>query len=76
VQLSELTKQGTTSSGAVERMNSFTVRVFDARTGEERTLFPLAAMGANGILPRLSLMEEGDGQEVRPVPPTLVGCPP
>jgi hypothetical protein len=74
--LNELSKQGTTSSGAVERMNSFTVRVFDARTGDERTLFPLAAMGANGVLPRLSLTEDGDGQEVRPVPPTFVGCPP
>jgi hypothetical protein len=68
--------QDTTSSGEVEPMNSFCVRVFEAATGEEKASFPLAAMGANGVLPRLSLVETREGQEVRPVPPTFVGCPP
>lgn len=64
------------SSGAVEGVNSFTVRTFDAQTAREGALFPLAAMGANGILPRLSLTETAAGQEVRSVPPTFIGCPP
>jgi len=71
------TGQGSQSSGAVEAVNSFVVRTFDAKDGKPGPLFPLAAMGANGVLPRLSLMDNlVGGQEVRPVPPTFVGCPP
>jgi hypothetical protein len=71
--------QGASSSGIVEPANSFCVRVFNAVSGKEAHLLPLAVMGANGILPRLSLTEtteDEDGQEVNPVPPTFVGCPP
>lgn len=57
-------------------VNSFCVRTFDAMTGQEGPFFPLASMGVNGILPRLSLLEGVQGQEVRPVPPTFAGCPP
>jgi len=68
--------QATSSAGQVEPINSFCVRTFNALTGEEGSFFPLAAMGANGVLPRLSLIEGVRGQEVRPVPATMVGCPP
>lgn len=64
------------SSGEVEAMSSFTVRTFDAESGRPGLFFPLATMGANGVLPRLSLTNNAIGQEVRPVPPTVVGCPP
>src|SRR5258706_14929944 len=60
---------------AVEK-SSFLVRTYDAETGEDRAYFPLVAMGANGVLPRLSLLEGAVGAAVRPVPPTFVGCPP
>src|SRR2546423_669828 len=40
------------SSGEVEAVNSFLVRTFDAKDGTEGKGFPLAAMGANGVLPR------------------------
>jgi hypothetical protein len=36
----------------------------------------MAAMGANGVLPRISLLETRAGQEVAAVPPTMAGCPP
>jgi len=68
--------QSTQSSGAAEPVNSFCVKVFRAANGEPLDMFPLAAMGANGVLPRLSLIHTPVGQEVRPVPPTFVGCPP
>lgn len=68
--------QETSSSGIVEPVSSFCVRVFEAKTGKEKHMLPLAMMGANGVLPRLSLTEDDDGQEVNPVPPTFVGCPP
>jgi outer membrane protein assembly factor BamB len=68
--------QELSSSGIVEPVNSFCVRTFDAMTGDEGSFFPLAAMGANGVLPRLSLLEGVRGQAVRPVPPTFAGCPP
>lgn len=68
--------QGAQSSGEVEKLNSFTVRTFAAENGAEEGYFPLAAMGANGVLPRLSLLEGPQGQTVNPVPPTFVGCPP
>src|SRR5262249_27068468 len=48
--------QGTQSSGAVEAVNSFCVRTFRALDGQEGPFFPLAAMGANGVLPRVSLL--------------------
>jgi hypothetical protein len=57
-------------------VNSFTVKVFRAQNGQPLDAFPLAAMGANGVLPRVSLIHTPVGQEVRPVPPTFVGCPP
>lgn len=68
--------QSTQSSGAAEPVNSFAVKVFRAQNGEPLDIFPLAAMGANGVLPRVSLIHTPVGQEVRPVPPTFVGCPP
>jgi outer membrane protein assembly factor BamB len=68
--------QGSQSAGDVEPVNSFAVRVFRADNGEPLDMFPLAAMGANGVLPRLSLLHTPEGQEIRPVPPTFVGCPP
>jgi outer membrane protein assembly factor BamB len=74
--LARFSGQSATSSGAVEPMNSFCVRVFDAATGADKYVFPLAAMGANGVLPRLSLVETKEGQKVMAVPPTFVGCPP
>ena len=55
--------------------STFAVRTFNAETGEEGAFFPLAMMGANGVLPRLSLVE-GVGEAIRPVPPTFSGCPP
>ena len=55
---------------------SFVVRSYRALDGQPLDAFPLVAMGANGVLPRLSLMEGLVGQDVRPVPPTFVGCPP
>jgi hypothetical protein len=57
-------------------VDSFCVRTFDAATGKEGPYFPMAAMGATGVLRRLSLMEGARGQEVRPVPATFAGCPP
>lgn len=68
--------QATTSSGAVRPVDSFAVRTFSAMDGRPGTYYPLAAMGANGVLPRLSLLHTPVGQEIRPVPPTYVGCPP
>jgi len=68
--------QAAQSAGNVEALNSFAVKVFRADTGELLDVFPLAAMGANGVLPRLSLMHTLEGQQVAPVPATLVGCPP
>lgn len=60
----------------VDMVDSFAVRVYDAEKGKQQAHFPMAAMGANGVLPRLSLVEGGDGQEVYKVPPTFAGCPP
>ncbi|HLK55912.1 MAG TPA: hypothetical protein VKU00_05095 [Chthonomonadaceae bacterium] len=63
-------------------VDSFVVRTFDAATGQEGYYFPMAAMGINGILPRLSLMETQSGQKTQfgqailPVPPTMAGTPP
>jgi hypothetical protein len=68
--------QRTQSSGEIEALNSFAVKVFHAETGDLLDFFPLAAMGANGVLPRLSLMHTLEGQQVAPVPPTFIGCPP
>jgi outer membrane protein assembly factor BamB len=58
------------------RGSSFVVKTFRAADGRPLQAFPLAMMGANGVLPRLSLTPTLQGQEVRPVPPTFVGCPP
>jgi hypothetical protein len=68
--------QDTQSSGEARPVNSFTVKLFRAQDGQPLDAFPLAAMGANGVLPRVSLIHTPVGQEVRPVPPTFVGCPP
>ncbi|MGV3721486.1 MAG: hypothetical protein ACO1SX_11310 [Actinomycetota bacterium] len=68
--------QKSQSSGEIEALNSFAVKVFRAENGELLDFFPLAAMGANGVLPRLSLTHTIEGQQVAPVPPTFVGCPP
>lgn len=57
-------------------IDCFAVRTFDAVTGKEGSYFPMAAMGANGVLPRVSLLETQAGQEVASVPPTMAGCPP
>ena len=57
-------------------VDCFAVRTFDAMTGKEGSYFPMAAMGANGVLPRISLLETQVGQEVAAVPSTLAGCPP
>jgi hypothetical protein len=57
-------------------IDCFAVRTFDAMTGKEGAYFPMAAMGANGVLPRVSLLETQVGQEVAEVPSTLAGCPP
>lgn len=54
----------------------FAVRTFNAMTGKEGPYFPMAAMGATGVLPRLSLTDTWAGQEVAEVPPTMAGCPP
>lgn len=66
--------QGVGSS--MEAPSTFAVRTFDALTGKQGSYFPMALMGANGVLPRLSLMHDGDGQEVTAVPTTFLGCPP
>jgi len=57
-------------------IDCFAVRTFDAMTGKEGSYFPMAAMGANGVLSRVSLLETPFGQEVAAVPPTMAGCPP
>lgn len=68
--------KGQSHQSAVEG-TSFVVRTFGAAGGQPGPYFPLVAMGANGILPRLSLKHDTfEGQEVRPVPPTFSGCPP
>jgi len=65
-----------TCSMVPAEVDCFAVRTFDATTGKEGPYFPMAAMGANGVLPRVSLMETWAGQEVAAVPPTMAGCPP
>lgn len=64
---------------ALEEISSFAVRAYHADTGSQQAYFPMAAMGANGVLPRLSLVEpfqNAEGQVVRAVPATFAGCPP
>ena len=59
--------------------SSFNVRTFNAQTGAPGVRFPLAAMGANGVLSRLHLLhgEPPADQGIMPVPPTLgSNCPP
>jgi hypothetical protein len=65
-----------TCSMVPSAIDCFAVRTFDAMTGKEGPYFPMAAMGANGVLPRVSLLETRAGQEVATVPPTMAGCPP
>lgn len=63
----------------LEEISSFAVRAYDTETGQQQAYFPMAAMGANGVLPRLSLIEpfqNAEGQVVRAVPATFAGCPP
>ena len=71
--LADPVNQGTTcpTMGA-----NFAVRTFDAQTGKEGRFFPLSLMGANGILPRLVLLEGRSGQAVTQVPRGFAGCPP
>lgn len=72
--------EGASSCAAVLSVsNSFVVRAYDADSGKSQTELPLTVMGANGILPRLSLVEpfqNSEGQEVAAVPPTFAGAPP
>jgi hypothetical protein len=62
--------------GQVLAMSSFCVRAFDARTGGPADGFPLVAMGANGVLPRLHVTHGDVDQVVMPVPPSCTGSPP
>ncbi|GEM_PF-2325652 len=72
--------EGATSCAAASSVSySFVVRAYDADSGSPQTELPLSVMGANGILPRLSLIEpfqNVEGQEVAAVPPTFAGSPP
>jgi len=55
---------------------SFTVRAFNAVDGTATGFFPLAIMGANGVIPRVSVLDSPAGQAAYPVPPLYKGCPP
>lgn len=62
--------------GKPEARPSFTVRAFNAADGAPTGFFPMAVMGANGVIPRVSLLDSPLGQAAYPVPPKYQGCPP
>lgn len=60
---------------AVMKASGFVVNIFDAEQGKVQTNLMMSMMGANGVLPRLSLLE-GDTEVVSKVPSTFAGAPP